>query len=147
MDAVTALLIVLLVAASAACGALVWALRELVATARSVRTLSDEMSIRLVPLAEKADITIDAANAELLRIDAAITRFEDASVRVSAASGTLSEIVHAPASLVNEAADRIRHAWKHRRQSDGNISEGSSADASSAPSYRSDDARDEDTED
>lgn len=115
MTTVTALTIVLLVAATAACIAMVWLAKELVETARSLRVFSDETRERLIPILDKADVTVDAANAELLRIDAAITRFEEASARVSAASGTLSDIVQAPAEIVNGVADRVRRAWKDRR--------------------------------
>lgn len=83
---------------------------------RSVRELSDDVRTRVVPLLEKADITVDAANAELLRVDAAITRFEEASMRVSAASGTISDIVQAPAELVTGVADRVRRKWKERHR-------------------------------
>jgi len=82
-----------------------------------MRALSDDVRTRLVPILEKADVTIDATNAELLRIDGAITKFEEASVRVSAASGTLSDIVQAPGEIVNGVADRVRRAWKDRRRS------------------------------
>jgi hypothetical protein len=116
VSAVTALTIALLIAATAACAALIWATRELVLTARSLRALTDDTRERLVPLLEKADVTVDATNAELLRIDGAITRFEEASVRVSAATGTLSEIVQAPEKIVSGVADRMRRAWKDRRR-------------------------------
>lgn len=95
----------------------IWALIELGRASRSVRGLSDQMRERVIPLLEKADVTIDAANAELWRIDGAITRFEEASVRVSAASGTLSEIVQHPGEVVSGVADRVRKAWRERRRS------------------------------
>lgn len=108
--------ILLGIAGLATLGVFVWALLELVKTARSVHALSEETRDRLMPLLEKADVTIDATNAELLRIDAAITRFEDVSVRVSAASGTLTDIVQHPAEVVSGVADRVRRAWKDRRR-------------------------------
>jgi len=117
VSAVTALTIVLLIAATAACIALIWATRELVLTSRSLRALTDDTRVRLVPMLDKADITIDATNAELLRIDGAITRFEEASVRVSAASGTLAEIVQAPEKIVTGVAEKMRRAWKDRKRS------------------------------
>lgn len=116
MDAVSVLLAVLLVAATITCGVAVWALREVVGAARSTKALADDSRERLVPLLEKADVTIDATNAELLRVDAIITRFEDASERVSNASGTLSGIVNAPTEIVTEVADRMRRAWKDRKR-------------------------------
>ncbi len=121
LTAQNVLLLVLLAAATAACLAAVWALREAVFTARSMRLLSDDLRERLVPLLDKADVTVDAANAELLRIDGAITRFEDAANRVGEASNTLSEIVQAPAEIVSGVADRVRHAWKHRKRHENDV--------------------------
>ncbi len=115
MDLSTVMLVVLLAAASAVCGVLVWALREAVLTMRSVRALSEDTRSRLNPLLDKVDVTVDAVNAELLRIDGVITRFEDAGERVSSASGTISGIVHAPAEIVGDVALRMRRAWKDRR--------------------------------
>lgn len=122
MGTVSALAVVALLAASAACVALVWLSRETVETMRSLRQLSDETRERLVPLLDKADVTVDAVNAELWRIDGAITRFEEASVRVSVASGTLTEIVQAPAEIVTGVAGRVRRAWKDRRQGGAGVS-------------------------
>jgi len=116
LDTTDVLLAVLLIAASVACGFVIWALREMVETARSVRALSDETRASLIPVIDKADVTIDAANAELLRIDAIITQVEDATARMSHASGTISEIVSTPAELVNDVAGRVRRAWKDRRR-------------------------------
>jgi hypothetical protein len=116
LSAVTILTIVLVIAAIAACISMIWLAREGVATMRSVRTLSDDTHERLMPLLDKADVMVDAANAELWRLDGAITRFEDASVRVSVASGTLSEIVQAPAEIVTGVAERVRKAIKDRKR-------------------------------
>lgn len=109
------LLIVLLVAATGACIAAVWVSREAVLTLRELRSFTDETRERLLPLLEKADVTIDAANIELLRLDAAITSFEDAGARISAASATISEVVQTPAEIVTGVADKVRKAWKDRR--------------------------------
>lgn len=117
MDTVQILLAVVLVAAVALIGVAVWALRDAVATSRSVRRTSEEVRDRLVPLLDKADVTVDAVNVELLRIDGIITQFEDTSSRVSHASSTISDIVNAPVGLVSEAASRVRNAWKGRGRS------------------------------
>ena len=83
VSATTALLAVLLVCASALCGVAIWALTESVKTARSARQLADDLDARLVPLLDKADVTVDAMNAELLRIDQIVTRVEEVTDRVS----------------------------------------------------------------
>lgn len=112
----TAMSIALPIAALVALGVAIWAMIELARASRSLRRLTEETQEKLIPLLDKADVTIDAANAELWRIDGAITRFEEASVRVSAASGTLSEIVQHPGEVVSGVADRVRRAWKDRRR-------------------------------
>ena len=116
MGTVDLLLVVLLVAASVLCGVAIWALLDVVKTSRSVRELSDDTHERLVPLLDKADVTVDAVNAEILRVDSIITQVERTSDRVSHASETISDIVNAPAEIVNDVAVRVRRAWKDKRQ-------------------------------
>jgi len=116
VDPVSALVVAALVAAIVLCGFGIWAAVEVARSARELRTSVREASSRLVPLLEKTDVTVDAFNAELLRADAIITQFEEAGARVSHASGTLSDIVNAPAEIVSEVADRVRRAWKDRRR-------------------------------
>jgi uncharacterized coiled-coil DUF342 family protein len=112
----TALLTVLLVFASALCGVGIWALTESVKTARSARRLADDLDERLVPLLDKADVTVDAMNAELLRIDQIVTRVEEVTDRVSDTSRAVQEVANAPGEIVNDLADRVRRAWKTRKQ-------------------------------
>lgn len=116
MDATTVLQWVLLGSAISLCGVAIWALIDFVQTSRSLRATSDETRERLVPLLDKADVTVDAVNAELLRVDSIITRFEDTSEKVTSASNTITDIVNAPAEIVNEAASRFRQAWKGRHR-------------------------------
>lgn len=130
MDIAQVLLLVLLAAACVVCGVAVWALREVALAAKSVQLLAEDSRERLNPLLDKADVTVDAINFELLRVDTVITRFEDASERVTSASGTISGIVNAPAEIVNDVAGRVRRAWKDRSRSHA---EGQRA-ARSAPS-------------
>lgn len=129
MNAPDILLVVLLSVAVVVCVFAIWALREMVATARSVRLLSDDTRERLVPLLDKVDVTVDAANVELLRVDAIITQVETASARVSHASDTLSNVVSAPGEIVNDVATRVRRAWKDRRRAD----ESARSESGSAP--------------
>ena len=113
-----------------ALGFAIWALREMGLAARSMRELSEDTHTRLVPLLDKADVTVDAVNAELLRIDGIITTFEDSAERVSSASGTISGIVSAPAEIVNDVATRVRSAWKDRHR---HAEPGPSAEAQEEP--------------
>ena len=117
MNTVNILLGVLLGAATALCCVAIWALTESVKTARSVRRLSDDLDVRLVPLLDKADVTIDALNAELLRIDGIVSRVEEITDRVESTSRTVQGVAAAPGEIVTDIADRVRRAWK-RRQSE-----------------------------
>lgn len=116
MTVTVALTVVLLVIASVLCGFGIWALIEVVRTARSVRVLSDDVNVRVVPLLDKADVTVDALNAELLRIDQIVTQVEEVTDRVNNTSKTVQEVANAPAEIVNDIADRVRRAWKTRKQ-------------------------------
>lgn len=116
MSATSVLLGILIVIAIVMCGVAIWALLEGVKTARSVARLADDLDTRLVPLAEKADVTVDAINAELLRIDGIVTTFEEIGQRVDETTKTVSEVANAPAEIVNDLADRVRRAWKSRKQ-------------------------------
>jgi ABC-type transporter Mla subunit MlaD len=115
VDITSIMLVLALASASALCGVAIWALREVVETARSVRLLSEDTRERLVPLLDKTDVTVDAVNAELWRIDGVITRFEEASERVGKASNAINDIVNAPADIVTDVADKVRRAWRDRR--------------------------------
>ena len=115
MNVATVLLSVLIVVATALCAVAIWALVEGVKTARSVRVLSDDLDARIVPLIEKLDVSVDAFNAELLRVDAIVTRFEEIGDRVDSTSRTVQEVANAPVEMVTDIADRVRRAWRSRK--------------------------------
>lgn len=116
MSATPVLLGVLIVTAIVTCGVAIWALLETVKTARSLARLADDLDVRLVPLVEKADVTVDAINVELLRIDGIVTRFEEIGHRVDETTRTVSEVANAPAEIVTDLADKVRRAWRSRKQ-------------------------------
>lgn len=134
MDTATVFLIVLLVAATAACGFVIWAVFELVATSRSARRLADDLDATLIPLLGKADVTVDALNAELLRVDEIVTRIEEVTDRVSSTSKTVQDVANAPAEIVNEIAVRVRKAFKSRKHASHVAAEDDTA-ASSQDEY------------
>jgi hypothetical protein len=109
------LLSVLIVVACATCGVAIWALSEAVKTMRSVRVLSDDLDARVVPLIDKVDVSVDAINVELLRVDAIVTRFEEISDRVDSTSRTVQDVANAPAEIVTDIADKVRRAWRNRK--------------------------------
>lgn len=107
--AVEALLrIVLYVAAVAVAGVAIWGVRELVSTARSVRTLSDELHATLPPLIQHADSTLSAVNAELERVNGVVTQLEEVSDRVTSTTRAAQEIVEAPVAAVSGLAAGAR---------------------------------------
>ena len=132
MEINSILLSVLLVLASALCAVGIWALLEGVKTARSARTLSDDLDARVVPLLEKADVTIDALNAELLRVDAIVSRIEEITDRMDSTSRTVQGVANAPGEIVNDIADRVRRAWKRRQTETAPADDARQADASEA---------------
>ncbi len=108
MDAVSVLVIVALVAAIAMCAVAVFALFEAIATLRSARTFFDEMDGRLVPLIEKVDITVDAVNAELLRVDGIVTQFQEVADNVTTATHVVRDAANAPAGIANAVGTGVR---------------------------------------
>ena len=122
MDTLSYLLIVLVIAAFAALGVAVFALVETTKSMRSVKQLADDLDERLVPMLEKADVTLDAVNAELLRIDGIVSTIEDVSDTVGTASHVVQGAVNAPAGLIATTAAQIRGMWRSSRQRSSNPS-------------------------
>lgn len=118
MQASEILQIVLFISGIAACSTAVYALVELARTARSARLLADDGRTSLIPLLEKVDVTVDAVNAELLRIDAIITQFEEVTDRVHSTTHAVQEVVNAPREAVTAVGTGVRgvvSAWKAHR--------------------------------
>jgi hypothetical protein len=112
--AIPLLAVIALAAAIALCGVGVWAAIEMARAARSTRQLTDDLDQRLVPLSEKLDVTVDAFNAELLRVDLIVDQLEGAVDRFTGTADTVREVVDAPIHLVNEVAERFRHGFRRR---------------------------------
>jgi hypothetical protein len=115
VDTLSYLLIFLVLAATALCAVAVWAFVELARTMRSTRSLADDLDERVVPLLDKLDVTVDAVNAEILRIDGIVTTFEEVSDRVSTTTAAVNDVVNAPMDAVNAVGTRLRAAWKTSR--------------------------------
>jgi uncharacterized protein YoxC len=107
---VSVLTVVLILAAIALCAAGVWMLIEAARASRSVRLLADELGETLPSLVEKVDVTVDAMNAELLRVDGIVTNFEELSERVHATTDAVHRVVDIPVEVANEVGVRIRRA-------------------------------------
>lgn len=105
MDTSEALGIALTVAALALTFLALYALVVVIKAVREIQIAVEDVRVRLVPLLEKADVTVDAANAELLRLDAIVTQAEEVGEAVSSAS----DFIRSP---VNTAAQGIARALR-----------------------------------
>lgn len=99
--ALTAITIALAIAGLYAVWVLVRSLNRLLATVEEVRG-------KLVPLLDKADVTLDAVNAELLRIDVIVSQAEDVGDAVSTASGFIRSPVNSAAQGIAKLVRGIR---------------------------------------
>ena len=108
MAAETVLRIVLYVALLVLTGVRDLGVAEIVTTARSARVLSDELQATLPGLIQRADSTLAAVNAEIVRVNGVVTQLEDVSDRVSSTTRAAQEIVEAPAAAVAGLAEGTR---------------------------------------
>jgi hypothetical protein len=108
MDAQTALLTVLYTLLVLLAGFAIWGVSEVVATARSLRRLSDELHETLPPLIGRAGDTLTTVDLELGRINGVVSQIEEVSDRVSSTSRAAQEMVEAPAAVVSGLAEGAR---------------------------------------
>ena len=86
----------------------IWGIREIVGSARSVRRLSDELHTTLPGLIERADVTLIAVNAELVRVNGVVTQIEEVSDRVTSTTRAAQEMVGGPVAAVSGFAEGAR---------------------------------------
>ena len=82
--------------------------------AEAERTVS-ELRGSVVPILDKVDVSVDALNAQLLRLDGILSSFETATQKVTHTSEAVSGIVSTPVDLVSGFTDKLRRGWKTRR--------------------------------
>lgn len=111
MDAHSVLLALVYIALIALCGTAIWALVVLVRTARSTDRLVRDLDARVLPLIDKASVTVDALNMEIVRVDGIVTQLEEVSGRVSSTTRAASELVSAPAAAVAGMGERARRVF------------------------------------
>ena len=99
--ALTIITIILVIVGIYAVSVLLRAVRNLLAAVEDVRS-------RLVPLLDKADITVDAVNAELLRLDAIVTQAEEVGDAVS----TASDFIRSPVSRAADGIARLARSFR-----------------------------------
>ena len=110
MDVEGALGIALAILAIVLAGAALYAVFVIVSVVREIRLSVEEVRARLVPLLDKADITVDAINAELLRLDAIVTQAEEVGGVVS----TASEFIRSPVSSAAQGIARLARSFGKR---------------------------------
>jgi len=115
LEVQSVLLVVLIIAATAACIALVVVLLDVLKTSRSARQLMDDVDERLMPLLENAEVTVNAVNAELLRVDGIVTRFEEVSDTVSSATNVVREAANAPSIAASAIGTTLRRFMRGAR--------------------------------
>jgi uncharacterized protein YoxC len=108
MDVQEVLLIALYAVLIVLAGFAVWGVCELVATARSVRRLTDELHETLPPLIGQAGGTLTSVDSELTRINGVVTQIEEVSDRVTNTTRAAQGIVGAPVAAVSGLAEGAR---------------------------------------
>lgn len=93
-------------------GAAIYAIVVLVRTLQQTQATMADVRDRLVPLLEKADVTVDALNAELLRIDGIVTDVESVSGAVTSAT----DMFRAPVGMLAGIGSRIARAVSRARR-------------------------------
>ena len=110
MDVKDALGIALSVLTMVLVGAGLYAVRVIVIAVKDLQVAVADVRSRLVPLLEKADVTVDAVNAELLRLDAIVTQAEGVGEAVS----TASEFIRSPVNTAAHGLARLVSAFRKR---------------------------------
>ncbi|MGB4592404.1 MAG: hypothetical protein WBI63_01335 [Coriobacteriia bacterium] len=90
----------------------IYGLIVLVKTLRQTQATMAELRDRLVPLLDKAEVTADALNAELLRIDGIVTDVESVSGAVTSAT----DMIRAPVGVLAGIGSRIARAVARARR-------------------------------
>jgi hypothetical protein len=108
VNAESVLRIVLYVVLIGLSGTAIWALVHIVGTARSTRTLADDVDRSLVPLMDKANLTLDALNAEILKVDGIVAQIEEVSDRVGATTRGVEGVLGAPVAAVSGLGSGVR---------------------------------------
>lgn len=85
-----------------------YTIRVLLKAVHDLLVAVEDVRGRLVPLLDKADVTVDALNAELLRVDAIVTQAEEVGDAVSTASG----IIRAPLNSVASGLTRLVRSFR-----------------------------------
>lgn len=110
MDVPETLDIVLTVVAIALSLVAIYGVVMVVRAVRDVQAAVEDVRVRLVPLLDKADVTVDAANAELLRLDAIVSQAEGVTEAVS----TASDFIRSPVNTAAQGVARVIRSFGKR---------------------------------
>lgn len=125
--------------------ALIWFLIELVLTLRKARQTVDDLQKQLEPtlqnveqmteslkpavakvdpLVERASLTVDAANLEVMRLDGILEDVGEITGSVANATNAVEKVTGAPVELVNNVTERVRKAFTPKKASDESVALG-----------------------
>jgi len=108
MDIEAVLRIVLYTVLISLGGVSIWAVREVVISFRSTRRFYDQMHATVPGLIVRADETLAAVNAELIRVNGVVTQLEEVSDAVSGTARAAQEMVEGPVAVVTNVAEGAR---------------------------------------
>lgn len=92
--------------------ALVWLVVELALTVRSGRKTLDKINTEIDPMMNRVNLTLDAANLEILRVDAILEDVSQITDTMANATTTVDKLAQAPVSAVSSVTDRVRNVLK-----------------------------------
>lgn len=113
MDARFVLESVLVVLGIILAGIGIYAAVVFIRATRDAREAIVDLHARLVPLIDKADVSLDAVNAEILRLDGIVTDIEEVSGAVSSAT----EMIRTPVDAIAGIGGRIARSLSRARRS------------------------------
>lgn len=88
---------------------------SLAKTSEEATKTMTEIRETTLPIVSKAEVTIDALNAEMLRVDGIITSLEQTSEKVATASETVTGLMNAPVEIVSGVTDRVLSMWRQKK--------------------------------
>ena len=115
--ALDVLLLILVAVAIAALGVTIWALVRAVDTMASVKRLADDADRDLPPLMAKADLTLDAVNDELGRVQGIVTQVKEVADSVTETKRTADRVVDDAVGGVSRASRAIAAALRKKPKS------------------------------
>ncbi len=113
MELRSVLEIILIVLGIVLAGGGIYAIISFVTALRETQQTLAEIRERAIPLLEKADVTLDALNAELLRVDGIVTDIEEVSGAVSSAT----DVIRTPVEALAGLGGRIARSFSRARRS------------------------------